>query len=138
MRFLGKVDQLAYEMLLSKLDGADLGTPFTLSFGDLGAFPRPTKAAVLWLGVAEGSEPLTDLAAYVEAAAVEAGFMPEERPFHPHLTLSRVRPPQDVRRLIESVPTLPLKQRVDRITVFESHLVGGPAVYEALESFELH
>ncbi|MGI9611029.1 MAG: RNA 2',3'-cyclic phosphodiesterase [Acidimicrobiia bacterium] len=137
LRFLGKMDQVAYEVLLSKLDHADLGPAFPVSFGGFGAFPRPSKATVLWLGVENGSDALNDLAGTVEAAVVEAGFMPEERPFHPHLTLSRVRPPQDVRGLIESMATVPLKQVVDAVTVFESHLGGGPAVYEALERIRL-
>lgn len=137
LRFLGKMDQAAYEVLLSKLDAAELGPPFPLSFGSLGAFPRPRKATVLWLGVDAGSEALNHLAGTVEAAVVEAGFMPEERPFHPHLTLSRIRPPEDVRGLIESMSAVPLKQVVEHVTVFESHLGGGPAVYQPLERFDL-
>jgi len=137
LRFLGKTGQAGYEVVLSKLDGADLGDAFTLGFGGLGAFPRPARATVLWLGVDRGSEELNELAAVVEETVVSAGFMPEERPFHPHLTLSRIRPPQDVRELVADVPVFPLTQQVGRVTVFESHLGGGPAVYEALETFEL-
>ncbi|NNC93027.1 MAG: RNA 2',3'-cyclic phosphodiesterase [Acidimicrobiia bacterium] len=135
LRFLGKTDQIACETLFGRLDGADLGSPFDLAFAGLGAFPRASRATVLWLGIGDGSEALVDLAGAVEEAAVEAGFMPEERPFHPHLTLSRIRPPQDVRPLIEAVPRFPLRQRVGSVTVFESHLGRGPAVYEKLEVF---
>jgi 2'-5' RNA ligase len=137
LRFLGKAAQPAYEVLLSKLDQADLGNRFTLGFGGLGAFPRPAKATVLWLGIERGAEELTQLAAVVEEAAVSAGFMPEERPFHPHLTLSRIRPPEDVRALVEEVPVFPLTQGVSGVAVFASHLGGGPAVYELLDRFEL-
>ena len=137
LRFLGKIDQQAYESLLRRLDETDLGPAFDLSFAGLGAFPRPARATVLWVGTAAGSAELRNLAGSVEAAVVEAGSMPEERPFHPHLTLSRIRPPQDVRSLTEAVPPFPLALAVRHITVFESHLGGGPAVYEELERFEL-
>lgn len=137
LRFVGKTSQSGYETLLARLSETDLGPPFELSFGGLGAFPRPARATVLWLGTEAGSGPLTDLAAAVEQAVVAAGFMAEERPFHPHLTLSRIRPAQDVRTLIEAVPSFPLRQAVGHITVFESHLGRGPAVYEELETFEL-
>ena len=137
LRFLGKMDEAAYESLLRRLDEAELGPPFDLSFAGLGAFPRPARATVLWLGTATGSAELADLASCVEAASVEAGFMPEERPFHPHLTLSRIRPPEDVRALIETVPLFPLVLPVRHVTVFESHLGRGPAVYEKLEVFDL-
>jgi 2'-5' RNA ligase len=137
LRFLGKTDQAGYEVLLSKLDEADLGDSFTIGFDGLGAFPRSARATVLWLGVDRGASELTHLAVVVEEAVVSAGFMPEERPFHPHLTLSRIRPPQDVRDLLEAVPAFPLAQQVARVTLFESHLGGGPAVYQPLERFEL-
>ncbi|MEE8490887.1 MAG: 2'-5' RNA ligase family protein, partial [Acidimicrobiia bacterium] len=81
---------------------------------------------------------LSRLAAVVEEATVSAGFIPEERPIHPHLTLSRIRPPQDVRPLIDQVPVFPLIQSVTHVTVFESHLQRGPAVYAPLERFALH
>ncbi|NNL13294.1 MAG: RNA 2',3'-cyclic phosphodiesterase [Acidimicrobiia bacterium] len=137
LRFLGTVDQPAYETVLARLDEAELGAPFELGFGGLGAFPRPGRATVLWLATAAGSGAVDDVAAVIEDAVVRAGFMPEERPFHSHLTLSRIRPPDDVRDVIESMPPFPLRQTVDRITVFESVLGRGPATYVPLEAFPL-
>ena len=137
LRFLGTVDQPTYETVLARLDEAELGPPFELGFGDLGAFPRPGRATVLWLATAAGSEAVDDVAVAVEDAVVRAGLMPEERPFHSHLTLSRIRPPEDVRHLIDSTPEFPLQQTVDRITVFESVLGRGPATYVPLETFLL-
>lgn len=137
LRFVGKVDQLAFETVLARLDEANLGPPFDLGFGGLGAFPRPGRATVLWLGTADGSDALDDTATAVEEAVVQAGLMPEERPFHSHLTLSRIRPPEDVRNLIDAVPPFPLRQAVERITVFESVLGRGPAAYVPLETFPL-
>ncbi len=138
LRFVGKVSQTDYEKLLAKLGDADLGSGFALGFAGLGAFPKPARATVLWLGVDRGADELSRLAAVVEEATVSAGFIPEERPFHPHLTLSRIRPPRDVRRLIGEIPVFPLTQSVSHLTVFESHLGGGPAVYAPLKRFTLH
>lgn len=137
LRFIGKLDRTACETLLGRLDQAELGPVFNLAFAGLGAFPRAARATVLWLGTGRGSDELGELAAATEQAVVEAGSMPEERPFHPHLTLSRIRPPRDVRQLIDEVPSFPLTQQVRHVTVFASHLGGGPAVYEVLERFEL-
>ncbi|NNJ48517.1 MAG: hypothetical protein HKP18_11890, partial [Acidimicrobiia bacterium] len=49
----------------------------------------------------------------------------------------RIRPPEDVQDVIESMPPFPLRQTVDRITVFESVLGRGPATYVPLEAFPL-
>ena len=137
LRFLGKMNQTTLETVLARLDEAELGPAFELRFAGLGAFPRPARATVLWLGTAEGTEAVHEVATSVETAAVEAGFMPEERPFHPHLTLGRIRPPEDVSSLIDAVPPFPLALPVRHVTVFESHLGRGPAVYEELERLAL-
>ncbi len=137
LRFLGKCDRLEYEKLLAALGDAVLGSPFTLGFEGLGAFPRSSRAAVLWLGTGRGTDELIALAATVEDAAVRSGFMPEERPFHPHLTLSRIRPPVNVRDLVERVPRFPLTLPVDAVTVYRSYLQAGPARYEILDEARL-
>lgn len=137
LRFLGTTDQVAYERVLAAMSEADPDGPFSVGFGGLGAFPRPVRATVLWLAVEEGAERLGDLAAVAEAAAQEAGFAPEERPFHPHLTLSRIRPHQDLRPLIDRVPRFPLVLPVDRLVIYRSHLGRGGARYEELESVPL-
>ena len=137
LRFLGDVDQVGRDRLLMALAGADLGSAFDMTLTGLGAFPRPAKAAVLWAGVADGSVALGAVASRVEEACREAGFGPEERPFHPHLTLSRIRPPEDLTGLIRDVQEFRIRTMVDEVTLFESHLGRGGARYEALERFEL-
>jgi 2'-5' RNA ligase len=137
LRFLGKTDEVAYQRVLAGLAQADLGEPFSMSFGGLGAFPRAARATVLWLAVERGAERLEQLAALAETAAQDAGFAAEDRPFHPHLTLSRIRPHQDVRPLIERIPPFPLTLRVDRLAVFRSHLGRGGAKYEEINSISL-
>lgn len=137
MRFFGPTDEVSYERFLAALTEAEWGRPFSVSFGGLGAFPRPARATVLWLAIERGVDRLERLAALNEQAAQEAGFAPEERPFHAHLTLSRIRPHQDVRPLIERVSPFPMSLPVDRLVVFRSHLGRGGARYEELDSFEL-
>ncbi len=66
--------------------------PFSLRLTGLGAFPRPGAATVLWVGVEDATGAVERLAAQCEQAARDVGFEPEERPFHPHVTLARIRP----------------------------------------------
>jgi 2'-5' RNA ligase len=133
LRFLGTTTTTQLDLVLGALDEGDLGPSFTMSLGALGAFPRGSRATVLWIGVDRGADRLTELAAVAESAAVRAGFAPEDRPFHPHVTLSRVRPHQDVRPLLDAVPPLAVLQRVDEVVVYRSDLGDGPARYEVIE-----
>jgi 2'-5' RNA ligase len=137
LRFLGQTDQLSYEKVLAALTEFEPERPFTVRFGGLGAFPRPARATVLWMAITTGADRLVRLAAVAEEVARRAGFAPEDRPFHPHLTLSRIRPHQDVRPLVERVPAFPATLAVDRVVVYRSHLGRGGAKYEQLERIDL-
>ena len=137
LRFLGDVDDLGRDRLLKELDVAGLGDPFVVGWGGLGAFPRPGRATVLWIGADRGAADLGRLAADVEEAVVAAGFPQEERPFRSHLTLSRIRPHQDVSRLLETAGSFDLAMTVDRVVVYRSHLGRGGARYEEIEEFPL-
>ncbi len=137
LRFLGDTESASHDRLLRELRAATLGSPFMLEFGRCGAFPRPARASVLWLGVAQGEVPLRALAAVVEAAVERAGWTPESRPFSPHLTLSRIQPPRDVGALLERIPPFPGRLAVEEVVLYRSHLGGGPVRYEPLERFPL-
>lgn len=136
LRFLGPVDTLTYERFLHGLQ--DLGEvgAFRVGLDGFGAFPNPRKATVFWAGLGVGVDGLARLNEVCEEAARGTGLEPEERPFRPHLTLSRIRPPTDVRLLLED--ELTLSWTCDRVVVFESHREGGSGVrYESLEVFRL-
>jgi 2'-5' RNA ligase len=137
LRFLGAVDEVRYDRLLASIDQADLGWSFRIGFDHLGAFPNPRRATVLWLGVGPGSAALGELARTVEDAVQSAGFPPEDRPFHAHLTLSRIRPDRDVSHLVDSVHIPSVSFRATEVVLFRSELGGGPARYTPLESFAL-
>lgn len=131
LRFVGRLDEVRWDRWRSELDRADLGGPLRVRLGGPGAFPRPGRATVVFARVeARG---LAELAATVEEATVAAGIEPEERPFHPHLTLARVRPPADVTRLTDETEGAGIPWRADRL-----HLMAGVGSrYRSFESFRL-
>lgn len=136
-RFLGRVDLVTTEKLSAQIDQEDLGSPFPVTVGEMGAFPRPVRATVLWLGVEEGLARLAELNSICEEAAQAAALPGEERPFAAHLTLSRIRPHQDVSPVIDSYRSVPLRWEVDRLVLYESKLGRGGAVYTEVEEFPL-
>lgn len=135
--FLGDVARDRFERMSHHLSEAPLGAPFRCRFGELGSFPRARRASVLWVGVSRGAQSLSALAAETAEAVAGAGIPLSERPFSPHLTLSRIRPPRDVRDLLESAPSAEVGMMVREVTIFRSHLGGGPPRYEALERIPL-
>jgi 2'-5' RNA ligase len=76
---------------------AAASSPFSLSLSGLGTFPPQRPPRVLWVGCEGGSESLVRLAVSVEKEFTFEGFLPEPRPFSPHLTLARVKEPRSAR-----------------------------------------
>ncbi len=95
IKVLGGVEEERLGTVMTALDRvAGERRAFDLAIRGLGAFPTPTRARVIWAGVAEGAEPLTEVAGTVDRALVALGFEPEGRSFSPHATLGRVRAPK--------------------------------------------
>jgi RNA 2',3'-cyclic 3'-phosphodiesterase len=137
LRFLGSIPPILRAALDRELESAILGEAFEIELGVLGAFPRPSRASVLWMGVQRGSERLSTLASEVERAVSAAGFPPEERPFRPHLTLARFKVPEDVAPLVQRCTPVGILVPVSTVTLFRSHLEPGAARYEPLAEWPL-
>jgi 2'-5' RNA ligase len=107
-------------------------TAFELRIGGRGAFPRPERAKVVWLGVEHGEAPLCALAQAISDADVTLGFAREPRAFTPHLTLARLKEPAPVRELLHALKVPDLCFRVDALSLMRSHLGSERARYEQL------
>ncbi len=136
LRFLGDADAERHRKIVEGLRRVDAAA-FDLEFAGLGAFPRPARASVLWVGVGKGGDELSAIAATVDREALAAGFAAEEQEFAPHLTISRVSPPADLRAEIAQAPPFDGRMRVESIVLFRSHMGAGPPRYEEMEVFPL-
>jgi 2'-5' RNA ligase len=137
LRFLGNTDARSRDALIATLRAAQLGKRFSIRFDGLGAFPRVKRARIIWLGVTDGAQHLIALAETVESAARRSGFAAEERPFKPHLTLTRVEPPRAVSDILSSQPPLAVTMPVTEVALVRSSLGAGPAKYDLVERFSL-
>ncbi|HJQ54614.1 MAG TPA: RNA 2',3'-cyclic phosphodiesterase [Gemmatimonadaceae bacterium] len=137
LRFLGATAPATRDLIIQLLRSAMCGAPFDIRFDSLGAFPRPNRARILWLGIEEGAERMIQLAAIAEATARVAGFAAESKPFKPHLTLSRIDPPISVSALVSAKPRFSARMTVDCLILYRSRLGGGPARYEEVERIRL-
>ena len=116
----------------------------TYSVGGLGCFPNQRRPRVLWVGVREQSGKLAALYNGLEQGFAANGFASENRDFHPHLTLGRVRREArqaDQRALSEVLARVEHfalgEYHVKEICVFHSDLRPSGAVYTKLLSAPL-
>lgn len=116
--------------------------PFDLVLAGWGAFPDPARPRVVWIGVRDGAAPLTALAHAVRAAIARVGAPRDDRPFHPHLTVLRVRGPRDLARaralLDGTVPAPPPRRaRIDALLLKESTLAPAGPVHRTIGRWAL-
>lgn len=138
LKFLGAVPQVR---VASIVDAARLAiaaeAPFRLSLSGLGAFPPSGSPRVLWVGIAPGGLELARLASRIDDALEPMGFAREERVFHPHLTLARVRSRVELGPLPEIAPVEEAPHTVRTIELMESSAGPSGNRYRVLETFAL-
>jgi 2'-5' RNA ligase len=116
--------------------------PFSMRLRGVGRFPPNARRAarVLWVGVT-APPPLKALYQQVEGAVVSAGFPPEERDFHPHITLARLKsfkPEQKVDRFLEQHQTFSTAEiAVTEFFLFSSVLTPQGSIYEKQGAYRL-
>lgn len=128
LHFLGERDP---DAVLDALAGVSF-EPFTLRIGGVGVFEGQDRDRICWAGVEENPE-LLALHRDVGRALAPVGFVPEARPYHPHITLARCK--ASATRAVEKfrAGTLaPHEVLVTEIALFESRLTAGGPIYTRL------
>src|SRR5579871_4609423 len=131
LRFVGEVDEREAALLDEALTTVER-SPFELQVAGCGIFAQRRGPEAVWIGVTS-TPPLVDLQAAVERAAVRAGLAPEEKRFRPHITLARLKdaPQPRLQAFVAGHNLFRDNARVERFTLFSSHLGGEHAHYRA-------
>lgn len=115
--------------------------PFTMSLDGFGVFPSLRRPRIVWAGLSAGPG-LYSLREELEQRLAALGIPVEERPFHPHCTLGRVRGKERARlggQLDKLLGSLSCQgQMVARtVDVMSSHLSPAGPRYESIVSVPL-
>jgi 2'-5' RNA ligase len=106
LKFLGEVEDTRAEEILSALRSACSGfSRFEILLKGISAFPSPSQARVLWVGISEGGEKVISLFKAVDSELAKLGFS-RERDFVPHVTLGRVKFVPRRKELMEMMQSL--------------------------------
>jgi len=141
LKFLGEIDEEKSTVVKRTLqEVAGRRASFPLRLEGTGAFPDELNPRVLWAGFAAETG-LLAFQAELERELERDGFPREERPFHPHLTLGRVKGPGRVRNAMIELE----KHRRDslgemavhKVALFESRLRPEGAEHRVLADYEL-
>lgn len=128
LAFLGDINR-ATKPCLQQVATTVTGREFNLSLDQLGYWP---KTHILWLGANQTPEPLAQLVTQLTTALHSCGYHPEQRPFHPHITLMRKA------NRIKHLPNItPITWLVQNFCLVRSTLTTGGAHYEIITRWAL-
>lgn len=142
LAFLGEVEGARRQALDAALGPVFARSPaLELGLEGGGAFPPGRPARVVWVGLRADSGLLPLQRSVAQAAAGAAQVAPEERDYHPHVTLARCDPPwsaEAVERCTRAFAAPVGERFVAREGVlFQSHLGPGGARHVALATYPL-
>jgi 2'-5' RNA ligase len=114
---------------------------FDLAVSGAGAFPGHGPPKVLWLGIDDpAGHQLRGLQARLEEECAGEGFAREERPFHPHLTVARLRRPAGTKKLAAAHKEMgfsPIAFQVTELLVIRSELSSQGSKYTTVSRHRL-
>ena len=141
LKFLGDVDRSSVPAFSNAVSRAVEGlAPFPVVVERTGVFPKRRAPRVLWLGISDPLGKLADLHSRLEDESDRDGFSKEVRPFHPHLTLARLRNPRDAHEVVQAHEQLlfnPEKILVSELLVIRSELNSAGSKYTVLSKHSL-
>jgi 2'-5' RNA ligase len=91
LHFLGNVSAAEVSKVTTLLQ-KELGAyrPFALRLEGLGCFPNTRRPRIVWVGVSGETEPLVALQRELGRQLSVIDYVPDSRPYSPHLTIGRV------------------------------------------------
>jgi len=126
LKFLGDIPVARVETLAQAAQrAASKVEAFEIVIGGCGSFPPKGQPRVLWIGIDGPSGRLTEVHQALEDECAKAGFPREARPFHPHLTIARIRKPHDSRHLAvvhQEIGFVPETVRASELALIRSEL----------------
>lgn len=145
LKFLGDTDEGLISRIkeeLSRVSSAHM--PFNIKVYGAGVLPDLRRPRVVFIGLdikVDLADSLKGLQGDIEEAMASLGFKKEDRLFHPHLTIGRVKSPKGKETLLKMIETL--KDRdfgiidVKKISLIKSELKPMGAQYTHIAEFDL-
>ena len=139
LKFFGETEERKIPGIVSVLKNRATATaPITLRLSGLGVFGSSYAPKVIWVGIEPYAE-LSSLMKIIHGDLKAVGFEPDRQNLVPHLTLGRIKSPQDkiiFQRSLDSFRNISSAQmRVSEMILYESILHREGPEYIALDTF---
>jgi len=142
LKFFGNIDESKIEPIIKSIEGPiQTMAPLHLMVRGVGAFPHLKNPRVIWMGLVDGVNILSSFQKQLETELGKVGFQPEDRSFHPHLTLGRVKSSKGKEELLMRMEKYKEEEfgdfHVARVILFKSELRPSGPIYTPLKEIKL-
>ena len=142
LKFFGNIEESTIDLIFKSIEEPIRDTlPFSLKVRGVGAFPHLKNPRVIWIGLVDERDVLTALQKQIETCLEKVGFRPEDRPFHPHLTLGRMKSSRGKGELVGRMESRREEEfgvfEVERVVLFKSDLRPSGPIYTRLGDVKL-
>ena len=143
LKFLGDIQTDLLPEISSRLEKIASSCPsMELRLEKTGVFPDLFRPAVCWAGLNPLDEKaLIELAGQIDLSLSEIGLSIEKRPFHPHVTLARIKrkPPESFFELFDEKVEFKWGQLIcEELYLFQSEQIENRYVHTKIASFPLN
>lgn len=141
--FLGYVDEDKIDDIKEKVNlVVKRFSIFKTRLNGIGVFPNWRKPRVIWIGLGEEIERLSNLREELQTGLKVLGFKPEKRPFAPHLTIGRfkglVDRDEELKSILDRYHDLSGDlQYLNELVLFKSDLKPDGPVYTKMATWQL-
>ena len=142
LKFFGNIDESRIDPIVKSIERpTQTISPFSLKVRGVGAFPHLKNPRVIWMGLVDGKEVLVSFQKQLEKELEKIGFEPEERAFHPHLTLGRMKSSKGREELAGRMERHKEEEfgdfQVESVVLFKSDLKPTGPIYTPLREINL-
>ncbi|MEW6061448.1 MAG: RNA 2',3'-cyclic phosphodiesterase [Bacteroidota bacterium] len=115
-------------------------TQFTIAITKVGCFPNKYSPKIFWAGSEPLENPeLVQVAEIIQQTTRQHGVPPEQKPFHPHITIGRgkgkINP--DLLQNLETITFHPIMFHCREIRIMKSILASSGSTYTTLSTIPL-
>jgi RNA 2',3'-cyclic 3'-phosphodiesterase len=141
VKFLGDVTSALLPKIIDECTMIIEASPqFEVRYQALGCFPNKKQPRILWIGCENSDGKLEALKNRLDAILAPLGFEVEQRKFHPHITLGRVKSFSNLNNLLPMLENLtfePQQVAIQYIELMKSTLRPEGSVYSIIKRIEL-
>lgn len=141
IKFLGDTDEKTFphvENYLKEL--GDKFQAFIIKYKSLGCFPNYKQPRVVWVGTEVESDVIFKIKDFLDENLKRFGYKVEDRKFHPHITLGRIKSIRNIKNLISILENLKFETepvKCGEIILMQSILKPTGSEYKVLRTVNL-